>query len=155
MKEFIDATIFMGMHHENDNVRISCKNFFVTRYKKTIYISLENVGRCDDVVWKFSRKQQDAYFPFMDELYTLMDIRRVPYQKKDIEKMKINYGLPLLETLTLSQSSGGNLFTINKKILNKNLKNIFLPEKAETEFKFPASLEKLYRESLILRLKSS
>ncbi|WP_201294684.1 MULTISPECIES: DUF6190 family protein [unclassified Nocardiopsis] len=63
---FVDADVFMGMHHENEALRRGCKAFFVERLKGRVAMSLEQVGRCDDLVWRRPRELQDAYYPFMD-----------------------------------------------------------------------------------------
>src|SRR3989338_8981668 len=106
MKEFIDSTIFMGMHNKDETIRIACKNFFVKRIKKKIYMSLEQVGKCDDIIWKFDRRTQDAYYPFMDNLHTIMNIKRVSYNEKDIKhSMSIKEDkLSFSEKLTLGMT---------------------------------------------------
>ena len=95
MKEFIDSTIFMGMHSVDEKIRIACKNFFIDHLKKTIFMSLESVGKCDDIVWHFDRETQDIYYPFMDRLHTVMDIQRIPYDKSDLDNRKSGDDLSL------------------------------------------------------------
>lgn len=67
---FISAEVFLGMHSKNEKVRITCKNFFVERMHEKIFITFEEVGKCDHVIWSLPRKIQSAYYPFMDELHS-------------------------------------------------------------------------------------
>ena len=158
MKEFIDYTIFMGMHHKNEKVRVACKNFFIQRMKKTIYMSLENVGKCDDIVWQFDRKTQDNYYPFMDRLHTITNLKRIPYNDKDIEtfkKKKFPKSLSTHQKLSLSiaLSNNGILYTFDKKLLNVGLEFVRLPDTTKQELSFPKTLETWYNKSLKLRVK--
>ncbi|MBM3911059.1 MAG: hypothetical protein FJ356_05365 [Thaumarchaeota archaeon] len=150
MKEFIDATIFMGMHSSDEKVRIACKNFFIERMKKTVFMSLENVGKCDDVVWQFDRETQDVYYPFMDRLHTVMDIQRIPYDEKTLQTRKTVSELNPFQQLTLTQSQNGKLFTFDKALLNLKISNAVSPETPDEEKEFPDDLEKFYQESLKL-----
>ena len=152
MKEFIDATIFMGMHSSDEKIRIACKNFFVERTKKTVFMSLENVGKCDDVIWKFDREAQDAYFPFMDRIHTIMDIQRIPYDEQTLEKRKRNDKLSIFQQLSLSQSEKGKLFTLDEVLLNLKLDFLTSPQINNEEKNFFGELETSYQESLILRV---
>ena len=83
---FVDADVFMGMHHEDAAVRRGCKAFFVRHLNDRVTMSLEQVGRCDDLVWRCPRALQDAYYPFMDRLHTDMAIHRVGYTKQDTDR---------------------------------------------------------------------
>lgn len=152
MNEFIDATIFMGMHSSDEKIRIACKNFFIARMKKTIFMSLENVGKCDDVVWQFDRETQDAYYPFMDRLHTVMDIQRIPYDEKSLEARKANLKLNTFQQLTLAQAQSGKLFTLDEALLNENMDFAQAPKNSSEEHKFPMDLEKAYEASLALRI---
>src|SRR3989344_6700820 len=99
MKEFVDASVFLGMHSKDERIRVACKNFFVGRLNDQIGMSLEQVGKCDDVIWQYSREQQDTYYPFMDHLHTVMNIQRVSYTEKDIQEAVAN---PQLQDLAIS-----------------------------------------------------
>ena len=102
MKEFIDATIFLGMHSMDEKIRIACKNFFAGRIKNIIWMPLEEVGRCDDVIWRFPRKAQDAYYPFMDNLHSIMKIKRIEYDEEDVKAAgKISGNLPMSKKLVI------------------------------------------------------
>ncbi len=157
MKEFIDVSVFMGMHSKHDQTRIACKNFFIERMDKKIYISFENLGKCDDMVWQFDRVTQDAYYPFMDRLHTIMDIQRIPYDVEDIDTYTADFApstLSMLQKLTCSVvlAKKGILYTFDKELLG--LKNVSVqePETVAREGVFPGDLEKWYQESLMLRM---
>jgi len=154
MKDFVDATVFMGMHSKNEEERIACKNFFVKRISKPVWMSLEQVGRCDDIIWrKFSRRVQDLYYPFMDKLHTIMAIKRVPFDKKTIDLLSsVDDELSQGEKLTVAMASahGGRLYTLNTHLLELNKDSIVKPHSGD-ELKFPEGLEDAYQESLVLR----
>src|SRR5918997_493068 len=80
----IDASVFMGMHSRHEALRLSCKMFFAQRLDHRLVMSLEDVGRCDNLVWRFPRDTQDAYYPFMDNLHTNAEIHRVGYNEDDV-----------------------------------------------------------------------
>lgn len=87
---FIDATAFMGMHSEDDAVRVAAKAFFADRLAAgdagAVVMSWEQVGRCDDLVWGYERGVQDEYYPFMDVLHTDLAVDRVPYTEDDVRR---------------------------------------------------------------------
>lgn len=157
MNEFIDASIFLGMHSEDEIIRINCKNFFVKRIDKEIYMSLETIGKCDDIIWKFSRKLQDLYYPFMDRIHTIMKIKRIPYTYKEIAniKTKINaWKLSAELNLALTRSNKGILYTLNKKLLASSLNEIKNIPLENVELKFSKEIETYYKNSLVLRIKN-
>jgi len=153
MKEFIDATIFMGMHSLDEKIRIACKIFFIERLEKTIFMSLENVGKCDDVVWGFDRITQDDYYPFMDRLHTVMDIQRIPYNQNTLERRKPFHNLSVFQQLTLAQANDEKLYTFDNHLLKLELNFIAIPE-IDDEKEFPKELEQYYQKSLKLRIKN-
>jgi len=152
MKKFIDASIFMGMHSKDEGTRITCKNFFIEHLDQVIYMSLENVGKCDDIVWQFDRETQDLYYPFMDRLHTVMDIQRVEYTQSDLDFKPHDKGLSTLQELTCSQAVNDKLLTLDKDLLALNLSHIKAPETHNNEKTFPGDLEDFYKDSLVLRL---
>lgn len=158
MKEFIDYTIFMGMHSTKEQVRIASKNFLIQRMKQDLYMSLENVGKCDDIVWQFDRKVQDAYYPFMDRLHTLMNIQRLSYTHKDIKKYENKifpqeWSTPQKLTLSMALSHNGILYTFDERILSSGLEFVRKPDMVKQELQFKKSLELWYHKSLKLRVK--
>lgn len=155
MNEFIDANVFLGMHSEDENIRINCKNFFVKRIENEVFMSFETVGECDDVIWSFSRLHQDLYYPFMDRLHTIMKIKRIPYSLKEVklissdkEIQKYKAGL----NLALSKTHRGVYYTLNQELISSSIANIKTIPDEEIELMFPNDLEKYYKESLILKI---
>ncbi|WP_035841196.1 DUF6190 family protein [Kitasatospora azatica] len=158
--EFVDATLFLGMNSAEESVRVACKAFFVARLAGRVTMSLEQVGRCDDLVWQFSREVQDAYYPFMDFLHTVMAIDRTGYTEDDLRHApdSAKYGeLATHERLALGMviNRGGVLRTVSSRLLGRPE----LPAQAvqptpepAAEPSFPQPLERLYQQSLALRL---
>lgn len=178
MKEYIDASTFLGMHSPDEKVRVACKNYFVKRLGDQIGMSLEQVGKCDDTIWQYPREQQDAYYPFMDNLHTVMDIQRIPYTEKDISEAEFNpwlHGLDISDRLTVGMALAqkGILYTVNPNLINFKPKAplnrlgqevtgldpkwyditdvIRHPELSE-ELNFPQELEELYQKSLAVKI---
>ena len=155
MNEFIDASVFLGMHSEEENIRIKCKNFFVKRMKKEIIMSFETIGECDHIIWGFSRLHQNSYYPFMDRLHTIMKIKRIPYGLKEVNLMSIDKNLQNYKpglNLALSITHRGVFYTLNQKLISSSIDNIKTIPDEEVELMFPKDLEKYYEESLILKL---
>ena len=153
---FVDASSFMGMHGSDDTTRIACKALFVERLADGIVMSLEQVGRCDDLVWRRARAVQDAYYPFMDHLHTEMPIERRGYEEADLrtalESARLA-GLPMHERLLLAlvMNRSGTLFTISPRVRDRSDLPVRVPTTA-FEPSFPERLEGLYRRSLRLRV---
>lgn len=78
----IDATVFMGMHHSDPQVRAKSLGFFSAFYSRQVSMSFGQIGICDAIIWKKSRHLQDVYYPFMDVLHTDMNIQRQGYCNK-------------------------------------------------------------------------
>jgi hypothetical protein len=75
----IDATVFMGMHHQNADIRSRSLGFFTRRYHSEVRMSFSQIGVCDAIIWKKARALQDVYYPFMDVLHSNMNILRAGY----------------------------------------------------------------------------
>jgi uncharacterized protein DUF6190 len=153
---FVDASLFMGMHADDDAVRRACKGFFVERLAASVVMSLEQVGACDALVWRYSRAEQDDYYPFMDALHTDMAIHRVGYDERDLATAMDTgalAGLCLTDRLTLGMvlSREGELVTVNPRLLERDDLPV-RPPRAAGETRFPAGLERLYERSLTLRV---
>ncbi|MET9439391.1 DUF6190 family protein [Streptomyces sp. NPDC006610] len=156
---FIDATLFMGMHSSDDSVRRACKGFFAARIGEKVTMSWEQVGRCDDLVWGYSREVQDAYYPFMDVLHTDMAIDRVGYTEEDTRRAfttKELDGLPAHERLLLAQvlSHSGVLYTASPRLTGRTDLPVADLRTAPAEDAFPDHLERLYKDSLVLTVAS-
>ncbi|WP_245614077.1 DUF6190 family protein [Actinokineospora inagensis] len=152
--EFVDATLFMGMHSTDERVRRSCKAFFVCRLATGVTMSLEQVGLCDDIVWSHPREVQDGYYPFMDNLHTDMAVNRVGYTVDDVSRALLLTDLPLTERLTVSQAigRGGTLFSVDQRYPTGAGLPVRGPDPVGAEPEFPAGLEALYQASLVLRV---
>lgn len=153
---FIDFTMFMGMHSENEEIRTAAKAFFAERLGNTsVVLSWEQVGRCDDFVWGFSREIQDAYYPFMDVLHTDMDIVRFGYTQADVDRAFTApelIGLPAYERLLMAQTlnHGGTLHTASPRLKDRTDLPVVPLTAPDGEATFPEELERLYHDSLVL-----
>ncbi|WP_026736060.1 DUF6190 family protein [Fischerella sp. PCC 9605] len=157
--ELIDSSLFLGMHSVNEEIRISCKNYFVGRLQKTIGMSLEHVGGCDNIIWLYPRELQDAYYPFMDTLHTIMKMNRLPYEDNDIKIALADsqlQALPMYDRLliALAKSRKEVVYTVNKQLLSKGNLPVCNPQFSH-EKSFPDFLEHLYQTSLQLRIPNS
>jgi len=154
MNEYIDASVFLGMHSKDEQTRVACKNYFVERLDDKVGMSLEQVGKCDDVIWQYSREAQDAYYPFMDNLHTVMAIERTPYTERDIQEAM---GNPELQDLDISDrltagvalARGATLYSVNPNLAERD--SVSQPQAGE-ELTFSEELEKLYQQSLEVRI---
>ncbi|UQI47327.1 DUF6190 family protein [Streptomyces sp. HU2014] len=154
---YADAALFMGMNSADDKVRIACKAFFAERLGGRVRMSWEQVGRCDDLVWRFPREAQDAYYPFMDNLHTDMRIERRAYEPADLRHGLDTAAwadLPTHERLLLGMvhGSGGVLYSVSPRLSGRDDLPVRVPAPPGTEPLFPEPLERLYQASLALRL---
>ncbi|MEU7481824.1 DUF6190 family protein [Lentzea sp. NPDC042327] len=157
----IDASLFMGMHSTDDTIRLRCKSFFAQRMADRVSMSLEHVGFCDNLVWSHPRAEQDAYYPFMDVLHTDMRIDRIGYEETDL-KFALDRAwppdLPWHERLLLAMATrlGATVHTASSRLTART----DLPAAVvsvwntaeESTVDFPQPLERLYEESLALRV---
>jgi Family of unknown function (DUF6190) len=153
---FVDAALFMGMNCRDETVRVACKNVFVDRLVGGVAMSLEQVGRCDDLVWRYPRDVQDAYYPFMDNLQSVLPFRRISYDETDMRAVldgRMPHELPVHERLALAMvcNRGGTLYSVSPR-LGRHLGLPVCRPAASVEAIFPGELERLYRESLELRV---
>jgi hypothetical protein len=156
VEEFIDASLFLGMHSPDEAIRIACKNFFIERVRGVVVMSLEQVGKCDAIVWQHERALQDAYYPFMDNLHTIMRIERTGYSEADV---RLAITAPHLQALSMTErlmiamvlNRKGTLYTVDDALLRQTGLPIQAP-KGGPEIEFSGDLEQLYKQSLALRL---
>lgn len=158
---FADTALFMGMHSRDDVLRRACKRFFTERLSGgRILMSLEHVGRCDDLVWRYSRATQDEYYPFMDNLHTDMEIHRIGYDERDLRLALEDgtlAGLPLHERLLVAMAIRRDtvVATASPRLRHRPDLPVRPVEAAEADAReplFPAPLERLYERSLALRV---
>ncbi|GGO10228.1 DUF6190 family protein [Microbispora bryophytorum] len=158
---FLDAALFMGMHNRDDEVRRGCKRFFTERLSGGhVLMSLEHVGRCDDLVWRYPRQVQDEYYPFMDNLHSDMAIDRIGYDEQDLRlalDAGVLSGLPLHERLLVAMAMRRDTVVVTaspRLSLRPDLPVLPVePVKpSDDEPVFPAPLERLYERSLALRV---
>lgn len=154
---FVDATVFLGMHSTDSSLQRACKWFFAQRLAGQVFISLEQVGYCDDIVWHFPRKIQDDYYPFMDHLHTDMNLIRIGYSAEDVSSAQQSAylgGLPMAERLLLGMvlNRGGTLYSLNPGLLDRRDLPVRPPAMppGSVDITFPPALEQLYQASLTL-----
>lgn len=155
-KEFLDASLFMGMHCADEATRVACKGFFVERLHGSVTMSLEHVGHCDDMVWQHGREVQDVYYPFMDNLHTDMKIARRGYQEEDLRLALSSpqlEGLPMFDRLLLAMvmNQQGTLYSVRPRLVGRPSLPVHAPP-GGPERLFPQKLEHLYKSSLALRI---
>lgn len=152
----VDGALFLGMHADDEPTRRTCKTFFVRRLSEQVWMSLEQVGWCDDVVWSYPRAAQDAYYPFMDTLHSEMAIRRGGYDEPDLAaalETTTLHDLPVRERLLMARvlRCGAALYTTNARLTDRGDLPASRPPPSGEE-SFPAHLERLYQNSLALRI---
>jgi uncharacterized protein DUF6190 len=153
-KEFFDASVFLGMHSVDDEVRKACKNFFASRFLDMALTSLDQVGKCDDVIWRYPRHLQDAYYPFMDRLHSEMRIVREPFSEAELKRAYADpslQGLPAGDRLLLAKviEAGGYLYSIRPYLTGRSDLPVCNPG-IGPEADFPAGVAGLYHISLLL-----
>ena len=92
----IDATVFMGMHHQNADIRARSLGFFTLRYHSDVRMSFSQIGICDAIIWKKTRELQDVYYPFMDVLHSDMNILRAGYSNAVLSRAANSAALSVL-----------------------------------------------------------
>lgn len=148
---FVDATVFLGMHHEDVTKRNQALGFFSGNFRGRVFMNYEQVGICDAVIWRQNRHTQDLYYPFMDRLHSDMDIVRGGYHREDLEAALRLDGLEPEQALLLAQvvRNDAVLATHDPKLLQHPLLNEhrwrFGDEPAPA---LPAPLQALYQDSL-------
>ncbi|MCG6969500.1 MAG: DUF6190 family protein [Gammaproteobacteria bacterium] len=157
-KIFIDASAFLGMHSGDEELRRASVNLFVKNFNSKVYMSLEQVGYCDDIIWRFPRKSQDQYYPFMDRLHTEMDIHRIPYTYEDIFLSFHNQELSSLATplaLVAAQvlNNDAVLYSHNKELLALSALNGRIGRfSGANELGFNKSLDSHYKKSQVIKV---
>ena len=155
-RDFFDASIFLGMNTDDEDLRTASKNFFAARFGGVVLTSLDQVGACDDVIWRYLRELQDVYYPFMDLLHSVMRIDRQPFAEADLtraigdSRLK---GLTVGDRLLIGKvaQAGGRLYSLRRRLTDRSDLPVQMPEPG-SERRFPDHLEALYQASLRLRI---
>ncbi|MGI8467014.1 MAG: DUF6190 family protein [Pyrinomonadaceae bacterium] len=146
----IDASVFLGMNSNNENIRVSCKNFFIKNLNAEIFMNFEQVGLCDDVIWSFPFELQTAYYPFMDLFHSIMPIKRLPYTTHTLSGISNDSSLPLIEKLNVVFAREHNAVIYSLKMVILDQHDIKKTPVLQNERIFCKSLEIYYQESLQL-----
>ena len=156
-EEFVDASTFLGMNSADEHERRVCAGFFAARLDGELGISAEQVGICDDTIWRFGRQEQDDYYPFMDNLHSRLRFDRLTFTEADLAAA-LGDGrpeLPMTDRLTLAMAvnHGATLYTLNPRLLALPGAPVRHPEADPLPRQdFPEWLEQLYQASLVLRV---
>jgi hypothetical protein len=152
---FIDASVFLGMHHEHDSTRERSLAFFRDHFDRGVRMSYEQIGICDAIIWRQSREVQDLYYPFMDCLHSEMRIHREGYLFEELGLVLEHHELRALgsaQALLAAQvlHREGVLFTHDPALRSLPCLRSRLGafEGSLRGAAFPAELQKLYHTSL-------
>lgn len=156
---YIDAGVFLGMHSDDERVRVASKNAVVERYHVGVAMTLDQIGLCDAVIWRRPRTLQDAYYPFMDQLHSNMPFHRVDFEPGDLEMAQTHptlASLPARNRLMLARMlrTGAVLHSWDSRLLEQPALPVCIPPEAPSEIRFPEPIEDAYRHSLQFRLPS-
>jgi len=157
-KVFIDSTTFLGMHSDDERIRVESVNFFSSRFNSSLYMSAEQVGICDEIVWSYTREIQDLYYPFMDRIHTEMDINRVSYSYQDINLVIDDDNLNRLSTskaLLMAQviNNDGVIYTHDHNLLNNEIFSKYIGTFDSYQYlRFKSSLSESYSVSKALKV---
>ncbi|TVP58297.1 MAG: hypothetical protein EA349_04805 [Halomonadaceae bacterium] len=157
---FIDASLFLGMHDADSQIRQACLSFFRRCFHQQVVMNLEQVGLCDGVIWQFPQSLQSDYYPFMDCLHSEMQILRQGYCYSEL-RLALDEQLDgQLDSLSPMQGmlaaqvihQGGRLFTHDVQLralplLQGHIGHIPM---LDTQSRFPDHLETLYQHSKTL-----
>jgi hypothetical protein len=105
--EYIDYTVFLGMNAASEPLRRSCKAFVADRLESEMVMTWDHVGRCDDIIWSYSRRLQDLYYPFMDGLHSQRCVRREGYEESSLRLALSDsrlQRLPVLQRLLVARA---------------------------------------------------
>ena len=151
---FVDATVFLGMHHRDDAIRQRSLAFFCSHYGRRVWMSYEQVGICDAVIWQQHRAIQDRYYPFMDRLHSDMAIVREGYRAEElglaVEHPELR-GLRPEQALLAAQvlARDGVLVSHDAVLRSTPCLHARLCEFAPSQAAFPTELQALYVQSRV------
>jgi hypothetical protein len=158
-REYLDHTVFLGMHAAAEPVRWRCKALVAARLGSTLFMTFDHVGRCDDAIWRHSRELQDRYYPFMDALHSLSCFQREGYEDATLRVAAADQrllALPVLQRLLVARAleRGAVVYSLAAELLDRPGLPVRPPPACASEVEFPRWLETLYRASLALRIPS-
>ena len=151
-----DATVFLGMHHRDPELRRRSLDFFRGHFDRRVRMSFEQIGICDAVIWQQPREIQDLYYPFMDRLHSDMEIVRGGYSARELALAAQHpelHGLAPEQALLAAQvlAEGGALATHDPELLRLSCVRSRLwdwgPAPSRPPAAFPPALEALYEAS--------
>lgn len=153
---FVDASLFLGMHHENNRLRHRAVLFFANHYQGAVRMNFEQVGLCDAIIWQQPRDIQDAYYPFMDRLHSDMAILREGYSPRELllyARDRQLAGLRPDQAMLAAQviCAGGQLFTLDPALLALKALAGHLGDFSalDAAAAFPPTLQTLYGQSRV------
>lgn len=152
---FIDATVFLGMHHRDERTRNCSLSFFQSHFTSDhVRMNYEQIGICDAIIWQQSRKLQDIYYPFMDLLHTEMKIHRVGYKVNEVkwcvEQPALCNLLPEQALLVAQVVLQGGLLMTHDPILRQLpvlASHLLDLDQSDSPSSFPSELQALYEAS--------
>ena len=155
--EYIDYTVFLGMNAASEPLRRRCKVFVGDRLESEMVMTWDHVGRCDDIIWSYSRRLQDLYYPFMDGLHSQRCVRREGYEESSLRLALSDsrlQRLPVLQRLLVARAleQKAVIYTLDPALLREEGLPIRAPLECAEEKAFPEWLEGLYQRSLELRV---
>lgn len=153
-RPFVDFTIFMGMHADEERVRVGCKNIFIEYARAGLRMSLDHIGMCDHIVWGNPYEVQEKYYPFMDMLHSTVPMERFYYPTSALTPdNKERSGIPDSVSYALLCNAvrrmKGALFTLLPVSLFSNI-TVLNPPSTALEGVFSHELESLYQNSRAL-----
>lgn len=154
-REFADATVFLGMNAVDEAARRACASFFAERVEGRVAMSLDQIGRCDDLIWSYPRAEQDDYYPFMDVLQTDVRVDRLAWSEQELTDAAGStapVGAAGRLLLAMVAARGGVLVTLDPRLLALPDAPVAAPPARADRVPFPPGLEELYQRSLVLRV---
>ena len=158
--EYLDHRVFLGLNAADEVVRRRCKALLAARMKSVVFMTFDQVGRCDDIIWRFSRRLQDGYYPFMDALHSHRCLQRDGYEDSTLQVAADDprlQGLPAGDRLLVARAleRQGVVYTLDAGLLSRSDLPVRPPPACDAEVVFPAWLESLYQQGLELRIEGS
>ena len=122
--EYLEHRVFLGLNAANEQMRRRCKALLAGRMKSVVYMTFDQVGRCDDVIWRYSRRLQDPYYPFMDAVHSHRCLQRDGYEASTLHLAAHDprlQGLPADERMLLARAIERQavVYTLESRLLSR------------------------------------